>query len=83
MGGDVWLGGSGRAPKAGNYDHMTMLHELGHALGLKHSHESLGLRGKLSASWDSPEFTVMTYRPFQGGARTATASRPGARRRPS
>jgi len=69
MGGDVWLGGSGRAPKAGNYDHATVLHEVGHALGLKHSHETWG-RGKLSASWDSPEYTVMTYRPFQGGAPT-------------
>ena len=42
MGGDIWLGGSGRAPQAGNYDHLTILHEAGHALGLKHAHESWG-----------------------------------------
>lgn len=67
VGGDVWLGGSGRAPRAGNYDHMIVLHEMGHALGLKHTHEGWGA-GKLAASYDSPEFTVMTYRPWVGAA---------------
>jgi serralysin len=69
MGGDVWLGGSGRAPRAGNYDNLTILHEVGHALGLKHSHESWGL-GRLASGYDSLEYTVMTYRPWAGGAPT-------------
>ncbi len=69
MGGDVWIGGSGRAPRAGNYDHLTILHEVGHSLGLKHSHENWG-RGAVAAAWDSPEYTVMTYRPWAGGGAT-------------
>ena len=41
-GGDVFFGHSGRAPVAGNYDYFTVLHELGHALGLKHGNEATG-----------------------------------------
>jgi serralysin len=64
-GGDVWLGGSGGRPEAGNYDHMTMLHEIGHALGLEHGHEA-----GLARSLDTPEFTVMTYRGWEGASPT-------------
>jgi serralysin len=65
-GGDVWLGGAGLAPRAGNYDNLTLLHELGHALGLKHAHEAGG-SGAVPAAYDSLEYTVMTYRPYAGG----------------
>lgn len=68
-GGDVWFGGSGRAPRVGNYDHVTVLHELGHALGLKHAHETSGF-GAVPLAMDTPEFTVMTYRAWQGAAAT-------------
>lgn len=69
VGGDVWLGGSGRAPRAGNYDNVTILHEIGHALGLEHPHTAAGF-GRLAAAQDSPELTVMTYRPWAGGPAT-------------
>ena len=48
---------------------MATLHELGHALGLKHAHEST-LFGAIPFARDSSEFTVMTYRSFVGASTT-------------
>ena len=66
VGGDVWFGNSGDAPRTGNYDNATVLHEFGHALGLKHSHET-DVNGPVPLAYDSLEFTVMTYRSYVGG----------------
>ncbi len=71
-GGDVWFGGSGRSPRTGNYDHMTALHELGHALGLKHAHDTSGF-GAVPLGLDTPEFTVMSYRAWAGAPATGYA----------
>jgi serralysin len=59
--GDMLFGSVGRDPVVGNFDFQTVLHELGHAFGLEHPHEVSG-----GADWDSPEFTVMTYRAWSG-----------------
>ncbi len=64
-GGDVFFGPSGRNPFVGNYDYYTLIHEIGHALGLKHGHET-GRFGSLPFAQDSMEFSVMTYRSFVG-----------------
>ncbi len=66
--GDVWFGTNNnyRNPDAGDYAWHTMLHELGHALGLKHGHESGG-NGALPANMDTMEYSVMTYRSYKGG----------------
>ncbi|MGR3640646.1 M10 family metallopeptidase [Alterinioella nitratireducens] len=66
--GDVWFGGGGDNPTAGNYDWLTTLHEVGHALGLKHGHETSGVSNTaLPSPIDSMEYSVMTYRSYVGG----------------
>ena len=67
--GDVWFGVySGVASaRAGNYGWHTVLHEMGHAMGLKHGHEDLNEFGVLPSDYDTLEKTIMTYRTYQGG----------------
>ena len=68
--GDVWLGKySGcSCPNCGNYGGHTVLHEMGHAMGLKHGHDPLNGFDALPSEYDSLEVTVMTYRSFAGGS---------------
>ncbi|WP_313522494.1 M10 family metallopeptidase [Shinella sp.] len=63
-GGDLWFGRDFdyRSPIAGNYAWATMLHEIGHALGLKHGHEVDFGFPTLPGQTDSMEYSVMTYR---------------------
>lgn len=68
-GGDAFFGGSGRTPDMGNYHWHTILHELGHALGLKHGHEA-GSFGAMPANLDTMEYSLMTYRSYVGGPLT-------------
>ena len=70
-GGDVWFNNSKNyydAPVRGNYAWLTMLHEVGHSLGLKHPHEVRGAFNALPMARDSLEYTVMSYRSYIGGA---------------
>lgn len=73
-GGDAWFNNSKNwydAPAKGNYAWLTMLHETGHALGLKHPHEVKGSFGALPTDRDSLEYTVMSYRSYIGGSTTS------------
>jgi serralysin len=83
-GGDVWISNSAdfNTPVRGDYAWMTVLHEVGHALGLKHSHTytggsnpagpdpydaTVGVTGlPVPGAFDSLEYTVMSYRSYTG-----------------
>jgi hypothetical protein len=72
-GGDAWFNRSSRAydnPVLGNYAWQTFLHEVGHALGLKHPHEVEGSFGRMPSDHDSLEYTVMSYRSYVGASVT-------------
>ena len=61
--GDTVLGNNGVPPAAyvGTDAFNTIIHELGHALGLKHGHEVDYGNPQLPNSVDDSEFSVMTY----------------------
>ena len=68
--GDVWFGRTFdyANAKIGSYEYRSIIHELGHANGLKHTHEASAYTSDvLSADRDSMEFSVMTYRSYVGG----------------
>ncbi len=70
-GGDVWFGntrGYYDDPGRGNYAWHAFLHELGHAVGLKHGHDHgvIGAGGPLETHRDTMEWSVMTYRSYVG-----------------
>ncbi len=65
VGGDSWYSNTNSftSPLRGNYAWITMLHEIGHSLGLVHGHETDGVAGvAMTPDRDSTEFSVMTYR---------------------
>jgi serralysin len=56
------------SPVKGNYAYFTLLHEVGHALGLKHAHEQEGVFKALPSNHDSMEYTVMSYCSYVGAS---------------
>jgi serralysin len=70
QGGDVWFGNKYNYtnPILGDYYYLTHIHELGHALGLKHSQELGGVANvAVPSGHDALEYTVMSYRSYVGG----------------
>ena len=73
-GGDIWFGTQYNfsLAKLGNYYFTTALHELGHAVGLKHSQETGGPANvAVPSAHDDSEYTVMSYRSYVGGSTTS------------
>ena len=78
-GGDVWIdkgaGSSGHVShvagdlQPGDYTYTLFMHELGHALGLKHSFENNSF-GVVPSGTDSLEYTVMSYDAYDGANST-------------
>jgi VCBS repeat-containing protein len=69
QGGDAWYGNSSHwydNPLKGSYGYQAMLHETGHALGLKHPHEASGAFGPMPLDHDSLEYSVMSYHSYIG-----------------
>ncbi|MGO4527108.1 M10 family metallopeptidase C-terminal domain-containing protein, partial [Microvirga sp. 2MCAF35] len=60
-GGDTWITHADGTAALGSYQYYLLLHELGHSLGMKHTHESGGNLPKMSAQHDSTEYSVMSY----------------------
>jgi len=80
--GDIWFGNiRNTEPTKGSYAYSTFLHEIGHAIGLKHGQSATGsmaVFGVLPAEHNSTEWSVMTYMSYIGAAGTAYENAPGS-----
>jgi hypothetical protein len=65
--GDLFLGSNGGVPSQffGTDGFNTIMHELGHTLGLKHGHDP-SPNGTLAPQYNDNEFSVMTYASYLG-----------------
>lgn len=69
--GDIWFNNNGSSSTEfwtpGSYEFMTVMHELGHAIGLKHPFEASDTNSTtLPASLDSRSYTIMSYSAHAG-----------------
>ena len=65
--GDVWFSHDSNynTNQKGTYGYATFLHEIGHALGLKHPHENY-FGGAANPNIDTTAYSVMSYKSYVG-----------------
>ena len=71
QGGDIWFSNARTElanPVLGSYAFQTFLHELGHAVGLNHPHESAVVP---VAGEDQLKYSLMSYKSFNGDTGTS------------
>ena len=81
VGGDAWFNNSTHwydSPAKGNYAFLTMIHETGHTMGLKHPHEASGSFGTMPVDKDSLEYSVMSYHSYVGSPLTGYTNGSGS-----
>ena len=74
--GDSWFGpgqywdGSYyyRSPETGDYAWATIIHEIGHTLGLAHPHHTTFSFDLMSSQFDHVAYTIMSYKDHEGDA---------------
>ncbi|MDI9847646.1 matrixin family metalloprotease [Rhodoblastus sp. 17X3] len=78
MWGDVWYGGTGQNPTLGNFDNgQSTMHEIGHALGLKHGQDNFSF-GVMSAAHLDIEYSDMNYPNYVGSTEGFGTAGPGS-----
>lgn len=81
IGGDVWFNTRGTSFTnrwdAGTFEYLTAVHEIGHALGLKHPFDTSSQSATLlDPTLDSRSFTVMSYSADPGNSNSAFSFEP-------
>jgi len=64
--GDVWINPTLTDLSVGSQGYATMIHELGHSLGLKHPFEAEGQFPAIDPAKDSTKYSVMSYTDYTG-----------------